>query len=128
MRGIVHHVVLTVRNTDQCFPLYDTVLTALGYRLERKDERDFGWYLETPSGSHSIHVAGASEDGAKRRHDRYSPGLHTSHGKWTVGRKWIACMNAYSVSAPPSSTRPPSTLSTTRGVDTMPCSLPTPTS
>jgi glyoxylase I family protein len=82
MRGIVHHVVLTVRNPEQCFPLYDTVLTALGYRLERKDERDFGWYLETPSGSHSIHVARASEDGAKRRHDRYSPGLH--HLAWKV--------------------------------------------
>ena len=69
MRGFVHHVVLTVRDPEQCFPLYDSVLTALGYRLERKDARDFGWYLETPSGSHSIHVARASEDGAKRRHD-----------------------------------------------------------
>ena len=56
--------------------------TALGYRLEQKDERDFGWYLETPSGSHTIHVARASEDGAKRLHDRYSPGLH--HLAWRV--------------------------------------------
>jgi hypothetical protein len=39
MRGFVHHVVLTVRNPEQCFPLYDSVLTALGYRLEQKDER-----------------------------------------------------------------------------------------
>ena len=125
MRGIVHHVVLTVRNTDQCFPLYDTVLTALGYRLERKDERDFGWYLETPSGSHSIHVAGASEDGAKRRHDRYSPGLH--HLAWKVdSRAEVDRMHERLLSVG-ATIRPPSTLSTTRGVDTMPCSLPTPT-
>ena len=82
MRGFVHHVVLTVRNLEQAFPLYDSVLTDLGYRLEQKDEQGFGWYLETLSGSHSIHVARASEDGAKRRHDRYSPGLH--HLAWKV--------------------------------------------
>jgi glyoxylase I family protein len=82
MRGFVHHVVLTVCDPEQCFPLYDSVLTALGYRLEQKDDRGFGWYLETPSGSHSIHVARASEVGAKRRHDRYSPGLH--HLAWKV--------------------------------------------
>jgi glyoxylase I family protein len=59
-----------------------TPLTALGYRLERKEQQGFGWYLETPTGSHSIHVAAASEDGAKRLHDRYSPGLH--HLAWKV--------------------------------------------
>src|SRR5712671_2531199 len=124
MRGCVHHIVLTVRNPEQCFPLYDTVLTALGYRLERKDERDFGWYLETPSGSHSIHVAGASEDGAKRRHDRYSPGLH--HLAWKVdSRAEVDRMHERLLSVG-ATIRPPSTLSTTRGADTMPCSLPTP--
>jgi catechol 2,3-dioxygenase-like lactoylglutathione lyase family enzyme len=80
MRGHVHHVVLTVRDLAQAFPLYDTVLTALGYRLERRN--DYGWELETPSGSHSIHLARATEEGAKRAHDRYSPGLH--HLAWRV--------------------------------------------
>jgi hypothetical protein len=30
------------------------------------------------------------------------PDCTTSHGGWTVGWRWIACMNACSVSAPPS--------------------------
>jgi glyoxylase I family protein len=76
MRGLVHHIVLTVRDPDRSFPLYDLVLTALGYR---KSERGFDW--ELPSGSHSIHLGRASEDGANR-HDRYSPGLH--HLAWSV--------------------------------------------
>ena len=82
MRGLVHHVVLTVRDPSKSFPLYDAVLTALGYRLVRKNERDFGWELETPSGSYSVHLGRASENGAERRHDRYSPGLH--HLAWKV--------------------------------------------
>jgi glyoxylase I family protein len=82
LRGLVHHVDLTVSDPDESFALYDAVLTALGYRLERKDERGFGWDMETPSGSHSINVVRASKDGAKRRHDRYSPGLH--HLAWKV--------------------------------------------
>jgi len=79
MRGLVHHIVLTVRDPDRSFPLYDLVLTALGYR---KSERGFDWELATPSGSHSIHLGRASEDRAKDRHDRYSPGLH--HLAWGV--------------------------------------------
>jgi catechol 2,3-dioxygenase-like lactoylglutathione lyase family enzyme len=82
MRGLVHHVVLTVRNLEQSFRVYDSVLTALGYNLEQKDEAGFGWNLQTPSGSHSIHIGRASDDGAKRRHDRCSPGLH--HLAWKV--------------------------------------------
>src|SRR5713101_5556635 len=38
MRGLVHHVVLTVSDLAKAFPLYDGVLTALGYRLERRKE------------------------------------------------------------------------------------------
>ena len=49
MRGLVHHVVLTVRDPARSFPLYDAVLTALGYRLERENERGFGWEPITPS-------------------------------------------------------------------------------
>ena len=83
MRGLVHHVVLTVRDPSESFPLYDAVLTALGYRLVRKNERDdFGWELETPSGSYSVHLGRAGENSAERRHDRYSPGLH--HLAWKV--------------------------------------------
>jgi len=60
MRGLVHHVVLTVRDPARSFPLYDAVLTALGYRLERENERGFGWELETPSGF-SLYRPGKSQ-------------------------------------------------------------------
>jgi len=82
MRGLVHHVVLTVRDPARSFSLYDAVLTDLGYRLKRQNDQGFGWELETPSGSHSIDLARASADGSKRLHDRYSPGLH--HLAWKV--------------------------------------------
>ena len=36
MRGVIHHLDLTVRDPERVFAFYDTVLTALGYRLERK--------------------------------------------------------------------------------------------
>jgi glyoxylase I family protein len=37
MRGFVHHVVLTVHNPEQCFPLYDSVLTdGLQTRTKRR--------------------------------------------------------------------------------------------
>ena len=76
MRGIVHHIDLTVRDPKTSFALYDAVLTALGYRLEREDQRGFDWRLESPLGAHSIGIAKASPDGAGHDHDRYSPGLH----------------------------------------------------
>jgi catechol 2,3-dioxygenase-like lactoylglutathione lyase family enzyme len=82
MRGIVHHIDLTVRDPKASFTLYNVVLTALGYHLEREDERGFDWRLESPLGSHSIGITKASPDGARRDHDRYSPGLH--HLAWAV--------------------------------------------
>jgi glyoxylase I family protein len=82
MRGIVHHIDLTVRDPRASFQLYDAVLTALGYHLEHEDERGFDWRLESPLGSHSIAIAQASPDGTQRDHDRYSPGLH--HLAWAV--------------------------------------------
>jgi predicted enzyme related to lactoylglutathione lyase len=39
MRGVIHHLDLTVRDPDRVFSFYDTVLSALGYRLERKSAR-----------------------------------------------------------------------------------------
>jgi glyoxylase I family protein len=82
MRGVVHHVDLTVRDPKASFAFYDAVLGVLGYHLERDDERGFDWNLETQLGSHSIGVMRASEEGARRTHDRYSPSLH--HLAWAV--------------------------------------------
>jgi hypothetical protein len=40
MRGLVHHIDLTVRDPKASFPFYDT-LRAVGYEFEREDERGF---------------------------------------------------------------------------------------
>jgi glyoxylase I family protein len=41
MRGVVHHLDLTVRDPEQSFSFYDAILSVLGYRLERKSDRGF---------------------------------------------------------------------------------------
>jgi glyoxylase I family protein len=82
MRGVIHHLDLTVRNPEKSFPFYDAVLTALGYRLASKSERGFDWNLESPFGTHSIGIVRASQHGAAIQHDRYAPGLH--HVAWGV--------------------------------------------
>ena len=82
MRGVIHHLDLTVRDPERSFAFYDAVLSALGYRLERKSERGFDWNLNSPVGVHSIGIVRASETGAARAHDRYAPGLH--HVAWGV--------------------------------------------
>jgi hypothetical protein len=82
MRGVIHHLDLTVRDPDKVFAFYDAILSALGYRLERKSDRGFDWNLQSPLGVHSIGVVKASSEGAQRAHDRYSPGLH--HVAWGV--------------------------------------------
>jgi glyoxylase I family protein len=76
MSGVVHHIVLTVRDPKASFALYDAFLTALGYRGAPDNEHGHGWYLTSPAGAHSVHIGPASEEGAQRRHDRSSPGLH----------------------------------------------------
>jgi hypothetical protein len=48
MRGIVHHIDLTVRDPKASFPFYDAVLTMLGYLLEKETDRGFDWRLDTP--------------------------------------------------------------------------------
>ena len=80
MRGVVHHIDLTVVDPDASFSLYDAVLTELGYQLRQKDERGFDWTLLTRYGTHSIGLVRARE--IDHAHDRYSPGLH--HLAWTL--------------------------------------------
>jgi catechol 2,3-dioxygenase-like lactoylglutathione lyase family enzyme len=82
MRGLVHHVVLTASKLEAAFAFYDAVLRDLGYRLESKSEHGCEWNLAAQPGAHSICIVRASGDGAGRRHDRYSPGLH--HLAWAV--------------------------------------------
>jgi catechol 2,3-dioxygenase-like lactoylglutathione lyase family enzyme len=82
MRGVIHHLDLTVRDPEKVFAFYDAILSALGYQLERRSARGFDWNLQSPLGVHSIGIVKASGAGAERPHDRYSPGLH--HVAWAV--------------------------------------------
>ena len=76
MRGLLHHIDLTVRDHKASFPFYDTLLRALGYQFEREDDRGFEWKMVSALGVHSVGIARASLSSAERIHDRYSPGLH----------------------------------------------------
>jgi catechol 2,3-dioxygenase-like lactoylglutathione lyase family enzyme len=77
MRGMIHHLDLTVRDPAASRGFYDAVLGFMGYRCVREDARGYDWALPVPAGQHcSIGVVRAAGDGASRRHDRCSPGLH----------------------------------------------------
>jgi catechol 2,3-dioxygenase-like lactoylglutathione lyase family enzyme len=81
MRGLIHHLDLTVKDPSASCAFYDAVLGFMGYRRVREDERGFDWELTLPSGiSASIGVMKAEGLGRARAHDRYSPGLH--HVAW----------------------------------------------
>ena len=82
MRGVVHHLDLTVRDPAASFAFYDAVLTFIGYRQWLKRDEYCDWVLEGPLVRHSVGLMRAKEDGAGRAHDRYSPGLH--HVAWTA--------------------------------------------
>ena len=76
MRGLLNHIVLTVRDPTTSTPFYDAFLGFMGY----KQEGDFAWVLGTGPASVSLHLAVATGPGSGREHDRYSPGLH--HMAW----------------------------------------------
>lgn len=78
MGARVHHVDLSIRNIAAAEPLYDLVLTHMGYRKGKPYPRGGGeWDL--PDGT-SIGISPTKGDNAEREHDRYSSGLH--HLAW----------------------------------------------
>lgn len=80
MRGRMHHLDLTVSDPDKARPLYDLVLTHMGYReTDRKADGGTEWdMIEAPF--MSIGIVPAKGTNAGRAHNRYSPGLH--HVAW----------------------------------------------
>ena len=76
MRGVMHHIDLTVTDQAASAPLYDALLTFMGYFRRQ----EFEWRLNTPQGHTSISLNPAQGEHAGRLHDRYSPGLH--HFAW----------------------------------------------
>jgi catechol 2,3-dioxygenase-like lactoylglutathione lyase family enzyme len=78
---MVHHVYLTVANVAASLPLYECVLTFLGYERSNEDARGVDWEIGRLDGSFcSIGIKKSEARGRRRRHDRYSPGLH--HLAW----------------------------------------------
>ena len=81
MRGLIHHLDLTVKDPWASCDFYDAVLGFMGYRRVREDKRGFDWELTSPGGIFaSVGVVKAEDAGRGRAHDRYSPGLH--HVAW----------------------------------------------
>ena len=84
MRGAIDHIVLTVRDPEASFDLYDTVLRYLGYGLVGRNEAGMEWVLEA-DGASSVCLVKARDAGAARQHDRYAPGLH--HLAWRAASR-----------------------------------------
>jgi glyoxylase I family protein len=82
MRGGIDHIVLTVREPQASFALYDALLRFLGYELVNRGDAAVEWTLESEAGSPSVCLVKARDGGTARQHDRYSPGLH--HLAWAA--------------------------------------------
>jgi len=79
MRGLIHHIDLTVRDIAVSAPFYDAVLGFMGYRREREQVDGIDWDRDLPGSFCSIGIKPARADVA---HDRYTPGLH--HVAWAA--------------------------------------------
>ena len=82
MRGAVNHIDLAVADPARSRPFYDAVLGFMGYRRVNDHARGYDYDLEGDGTFCSIGIVQASDEGAGRAHDRYSPGLH--HLAWTA--------------------------------------------
>ena len=82
MHGRIDHIILTVRDPEASFALYDAFLRFLGYELASRGDAGIEWVLESGESSPSVGLVKARGDGVARRHDRYAPGLH--HLAWAA--------------------------------------------
>lgn len=82
MRGLVHHIDLTVTDVDRSRAFYDRVLGYLGYRRSQDYPDGHDWDRQGDGPFHSLGIKRAEGSGASRVHDRYAPGLH--HLAWTA--------------------------------------------
>ncbi len=80
MRGLMHHLDLTVQDLGRSTPFYSAVLSFLGYRLTRDDETGLEWDLKLLP--HWVCSIGIKPARSERAHDRYSCGLH--HFAWNA--------------------------------------------
>ena len=80
MTARVHHIDLSLRNIAAAEPLYDLVLTHIGY-VKGKPYPQGGGEWDLADGT-SIGIRPTTGAHADRAHDRYSSGLH--HLAWTA--------------------------------------------
>ena len=79
-RGLIHHLILNVRDPEVTRPLYALFLGHLGYvEVDRSPDGDTEW-AHPEDTRLSIGIASAKGPHAGRGHDRYAPGLH--HAAW----------------------------------------------
>src|SRR3546814_11289527 len=91
MRGLIHHIDLTVSDKGRSRPFYDAVLGFLGYRRSADNDRGSDWDRDGDP-FHSIGIVEARGQGAARPHDRTSPGLH--HLAWAAeSREDVAALH-----------------------------------
>lgn len=80
MRGEGHHFDFTVSDVDAARPVYDLLLTHMGYReTRRKDDGTTEWGLGKGLFP-SVGILPAKEEFRSLPHNRYAPGLH--HAAW----------------------------------------------
>lgn len=83
MRGLVHHIDLTVKNAKASRAFYEHVLGFMGYELSDTTEFGFDFDLDTGEDTYcSIGIRDARGPDAARAHDRYTVGLH--HIAWNA--------------------------------------------
>jgi catechol 2,3-dioxygenase-like lactoylglutathione lyase family enzyme len=76
MRGLIHHIDLTVRDPQKSKRFYEEVLGFMGYRIANEHERGIDFDLSGHNAFNSIGIMKAQGPNAGRTHDRYSVGLH----------------------------------------------------
>jgi glyoxylase I family protein len=77
MRGLMHHLDITLQDVSHSALFYEPVLTFMGYRRSRTRPDLIGWDLQAPYGVVSVDIRAAR---TPQKHDRYSCGLH--HFAW----------------------------------------------
>lgn len=80
MRGVIHHVDLTVKSAQASRAFYESVLGFMGYAIV--DDRPAFVDFRLAGQPCFVGIATASGANASRTHDRYSPGLH--HIAWNA--------------------------------------------
>jgi glyoxylase I family protein len=82
VRGLIHHIDLTVTELERSRLFYDRVLGFIGYARSDDHENGTDWDRSGPGPLTSIGIIKAKGKNAARAHNRGSAGLH--HLAWSA--------------------------------------------